>query len=219
MQRTFKLTGFCFILLLLIWCPAAPAGEKAVVKWVIDGDTVVLTDGRKVRYIGINAPEVSHKTADGKKTSAEPFGEAAKAFNSSIVDQKEVQLVFDRERKDRYKRLLAYVFLENGDFVNQKMNEAGLACCLPIPPNTRFAEKLLAAQRQAMNAGKGMWKAWKEKEGNYIGNRRSMRFHAASCSLGRKTSSGNRVSFQRRWDAYYSGYAPCKRCLGGGVHR
>ncbi|MBW2406005.1 MAG: thermonuclease family protein [Deltaproteobacteria bacterium] len=82
-------------------------------KWVHDGDTIVLTDGRYVRYIGINAPEIAH---DNHK--AEAFGYEAKNYNKSLVRSKTVRLEFDKEKYDRHGRLLAYVFLLNGTFIN-----------------------------------------------------------------------------------------------------
>jgi micrococcal nuclease len=114
MKRYIILT---FIGLLFIQSQRPSAADTWLrVNWVIDGDTVVLSNGQKVRYIGINAPELAH---DGHK--AEPYGDEAKRFNASLVDRKKVRLEFDKERNDRYERLLAYVFLKDGTFVNAEI--------------------------------------------------------------------------------------------------
>jgi endonuclease YncB( thermonuclease family) len=189
--------------------PAACDDQWARVRWVADGDTVILTDGRHIRYIGINAPEVAHKD---KK--AEPFGYAAKKFNGRLVKNKEIRLVFDRERQDRYGRFLAYVYLPDGRFVNALMVANGLAYCLPKRPNTRHSAMLLKRQREAMTAGLGMWKEWNEEPDRYIGNRKSKRFHAKTCRMGKKTGKRNRTIFRRKWDAFWAGFAPARKCLG-----
>ena len=100
--------------------------EWFYVKWVHDGDTISLTDGRHIRYIGINAPEIDH---DNKK--AEPFGYQAKKYNEKLVLSKRIRLDLDKEDYDRYGRLLAYVFLTDGTFVNNALIKNGYAYVLP----------------------------------------------------------------------------------------
>lgn len=146
-----------FIALTLIWLlfslpqqlNAADTGYQ--VKWVVDGDTVVLTNGQNVRYIGINAPELEH---DGHP--AEPFAEEAKRFNALLVNVKEVRLEFDWERTDQYGRTLAYVFLRNGTLVNAEMLSHGYAYLLYHQQNRKYDSILLRSQRQAMSAEKGI---------------------------------------------------------------
>ena len=178
------------------------------VKWVIDGDTVVLVDGQKVRYIGINAPELAH---DDHR--AEPYGEASKRFNALLVNRKKVRLEFDKERFDRYHRLLAYVFLKNATFVNAEMLTNGYAYFLRKRPNLKYDEILLQAQRSAMSARRGIWQNWKENENTVVGNKNSFRFHLPTCPYGRQIKPQNRIVFQKKWDAYWQGYAPGKRCM------
>jgi len=185
------------------------AGQWIKVRWVDDGDSIVLVDGRKVRYIGINAPEIDHPKYDQK---AEPFGYEASQFNKSLVFRKQIRLEFDREKFDQYGRLLAYVFLSNGTFVNLELIRSGFAFYLPRKPNDRYDRQLLKAQREAMIASKGMWRHWQEPGEGYIGNRRSKRFHLKQCPFGQKISRKNRVYFSKRWDAFWAGYAPAKRC-------
>ncbi|MBW2200495.1 MAG: thermonuclease family protein [Deltaproteobacteria bacterium] len=132
------------------------------VKWVSDGDTIVLMDGRHVRYIGINTPEVKH--ADKK---AEPYGYQAKNFNTKLLYSRRVRLEFDKERYDQFGRLLAYVFLEDGTFVNKAILEHGLAYCLPRRPNNRYDEVFLNSQRYAMSEKSGGFAPCKKCFGNY----------------------------------------------------
>lgn len=197
-----------FFVLLVCGQAAAEADKWYNVKWVDDGDTIVLMDGRHVRYIGINSPEIEHK--DQK---AEPYGYEAKKFNKTLVLSKRVRLEFDTQKYDRYGRLLAYVFLNDGTFVNAKMIEEGCAHCLYIKPNTKYHERMLQSQREAMSAKKGIWKDWEEKDDvKYVGNRRSRRFHLETCPYGTKIGKRNRISFSSRWDAFREGFSSCKRC-------
>ena len=182
------------------------------VKWVSDGDTIVLGDGRHVRYIGINAPEIAH---DNQK--AEAFGYTAKKYNQSLVRSKKVRLEFDKEKYDRYGRLLAYIFLLDGTFINKEMIEKGYAYALLRKPNVKYDRMLLQTQRDAMSAKKGMWRNLNDKEGEeYLGSERSKRFHLRTCPYGKRIKKRNRVFFAIKWDAFWSGYAPCKRCMRGG---
>ena len=205
-NRTFFL--FLITAVICLWGRLTIANEiYAVITWVSDGDTVVLEDGRRVRYIGINTPEVAHK--DQK---AEPYGYTAKTINKRLVLNKNVRLELDTERKDQYGRHLAYVFLGDGTFVNAKILEEGYGYFLYRRPNTKYALKLLAAQRKAMSAKRGIWHHWKEKEGPYLGNRRSRRFHRVTCPYGRRIGKSSRLIFNRAWDAFWEGYAPGKKC-------
>ena len=183
------------------------AASWNLVKWVIDGDTVVLVDGQKIRYIGINAPEIAHDDHD-----AEPFGEVSKRFNALLVNRKKVRLEFDKERFDRYHRLLAYVFLENDSFVNAEILSNGYAYLLKHHPNVKYDSILLQSQRSAMSAKKGIWQHWRESKNTVIGNKNSHRFHLPGCPFGKRIKSRNRIVFRKKWDAYWEGYAPAKRC-------
>jgi micrococcal nuclease len=208
-----KYLGYlCLILLSVLLIGAASEKHKWIgVKWVCDGDTIVLTDGRHVRYIGINAPEIAHDDH-----TAEPFGYAAKKYNQYLLGSKKVRLEFDKERHDRYGRLLAYIFLPDGTFVNKTMIEKGYAYVLPRKPDVKYESILLQSQRDAMSKKIGIWGDWKEKEGTYFGNKKAMRFHLKTCPYGKKIRKRNRILFKRKWDAFWSGFAPGKRCLSGG---
>jgi micrococcal nuclease len=133
------------------------AGEVTVpVTRIVDGDTIVVdVDGEeeRVRYIGIDTPE--------SVTPGEPvecFGPQASRFNARLVEGERVRMVFDSERRDRYGRLLAYVYA--GDtFVNAALVRRGFAKTLTIPPNDTFADRFDSLEQKAANAGRGLWGA------------------------------------------------------------
>lgn len=177
------------------------------VQWVDDGDTVVLADGRRVRYVGINAPEVAHENSP-----AERFGPEARDFNRKLVLKKEVRLEFDRERTDQYGRVLAYVFLQDGTFINAELVKGGYAYYVFRRPNTKYNSLLLRLQREAMAKKVGMWQNFPDNKGPFLGNSHSRRFHQMTCPFGKGTSPERRTTFKSKYEAFWSGYSPCKRC-------
>lgn len=116
---------------------------------VIDGDTIELTTGEKIRYLMVDTPEST--------TDTECYGQQAKDFNLSLVNGQTVELRYDVQCTDRYDRLLAYVFIE-GTEVNRLMVERGYACVLHISPNgDDVASEYEALESAAKSAGKGLW--------------------------------------------------------------
>ncbi|NVM57572.1 MAG: thermonuclease family protein, partial [Desulfobacterales bacterium] len=200
------LTCLSFLPAFALWCfcEAAATSKWSLVRWVDDGDTVVLADRARVRYIGINAPEVAHEDM-----SAEKFGPEAGAFNRKLVYHKKVRLELDRQRHDQYGRLLAYVFLEDGTFVNAEMVRGGYAYYVFRRPNAKYDQLLLRLQREAMAKRVGLWKALRDRRDTYIGNRNSRRLHRATCNFGKTTSPKNRTLFKTRYAAFWAGYSPC----------
>lgn len=179
-----------------------------LVKFVYDGDTILLDTGEKVRYSGIDAPEIGHK---GEKN--EFMALASRDFNLHLVGKDRVRLEFDREKRDRHGRLLAYIFLEKGDMVNALMVRRGLARLMVKRPNIKYLSLLLHNQRLAMGERLGLWqKDPKKLEKYYLGNRKSYRFHRPGCPFGTKIGPHNLVRFRRRRDAFWEGFSPCKRC-------
>jgi micrococcal nuclease len=125
---------------------------------VVDGDTIhVQVGGRdeRVRYIGIDTPE---EVKPG--TPVQCYARAAAAANRRLVAGREVRLVPDVESRDRFGRLLAYVYRsEDGRFVNAELVRDGFARTLTIPPNVRHAEGLADLAGEARRAGRGLWSA------------------------------------------------------------
>lgn len=197
--------------LLIAAASAAAETEWVTVRWVADGDTVVLTDGRHVRYLGIDAPEIDHPDRPG-----EPHGDAARILNRSLVEAQPIRLVLDREPKDRYGRVLAYVYRSDGLFINAEMVRRGYAHVLPQHPNLARFQDLLHAQRDAMRLGRGIWQTVDPSEKPvrpYLGNRRSRRFHARDCPRGQRMARHNRVELENQWQAFWNGYAPARECI------
>lgn len=124
----------------------------AVVRRVVDGDTAVLADGERVRYIGLDTPELHHP-----RKPVQYYAREAAEFNRRLVEGKSVRLEFDVQRRDRYGRLLAYLFLEDGTFVNGELLRQGYAQLLTIPPNVKYADRFVELQREARQAKRGLW--------------------------------------------------------------
>jgi micrococcal nuclease len=135
----------------------AGTGTGRVVK-VVDGDTIhVQAAGRreKVRYIGVDTPETKHP-----RKGVECYGRQASQFNARLVAGERVRLVRDVEERDRYGRLLAYVYrVRDGVFVNAELARLGYAQPLSIPPDVRYAGRFAALARQAREQGLGLWSA------------------------------------------------------------
>ncbi len=118
---------------------------------VIDGDTVVVKIGDKfftVRYIGINTPEI---------TPVECFGKEATEKNRQLVEGKKVRLEKDVSETDQYGRLLRYVYLEDGTFVNETLVRTGYAHAVTYPPDVKHQEKFREAERDARINNRGLW--------------------------------------------------------------
>ena len=127
------------------------------IREVVDGDTVETRDGTRIRYIGIDTPEVRRRTQGGWVYDPQPYALEGTELNRSLVEGRNVRIELDEEQRDRFGRSLAYVFLEDGTFVNERLIRAGLARALIIPPNTRYAEDFRRAEREARLEGIGIW--------------------------------------------------------------
>jgi micrococcal nuclease len=210
LARLWRVRCSVCLIFLILFASAHYASAQTwfTVKWVNDGDTIILTNGKRVRYIGINAPEIDHD-----KQGAQPFGHAAKTFNKQMVLNRKIRLDFDLERQDRYGRLLAYIFLPDGTFLNEHMLQNGYAFFLFRKPNLKYNQRLLKAQQEAMKAHKGLWNGWNEQKKRYVGNRNSRRFHMESCPHARNIKWKNRTYFSTKWEAFEVGYAPAGGCI------
>jgi len=124
---------------------------------VIDGDTIevccIAWKWESIRYIGINTPETHHPTK-----GVEAYGKEAAGANSRLVSGKTVRLEFDVRQRDRHGRLLAYVYLEDGTFVNAWLVEQGYAQVMTVPPNVKYQELFLKLQQEARTASRGLWR-------------------------------------------------------------
>ena len=138
---------------------ATPEAQLVKVTRVIDGDTIELENGQKVRYIGIDTPELG-----SSKASIQCFAKEAKEKNQELVEGKFVELKKDVSETDRYRRLLRYVFLPNpsstseGLFVNKYLVEEGYAYAATFPPDVAYSKLFLQLQKSAREEIKGLWK-------------------------------------------------------------
>lgn len=136
-----------------------------LVKRAIDGDTLQLENGERVRMIGIDTPEMhesdklyrdSHRTKQDINTIKE-LGRAAYKFTKDLVEGKRVSLEFDVDKHDKYDRLLAYVYLKDGTFVNAEIIKQGYASLMTIPPNVKYAQFFLKLYQEARTNQRGLW--------------------------------------------------------------
>jgi micrococcal nuclease len=132
------------------------AGSSAPVTKVTDGDTIHVTfqgHDERVRLIGIDTPEVPWYGGEG-----ECYGVEAGLFARHSLSGSSVRLVFDVDRRDRYGRLLAYVYV-GPELFNLTLVRLGYARADPVPPDTRLASQFAQAEAEARSAGKGLWSA------------------------------------------------------------
>ena len=143
-----------FLLLFLFGCFLNHSHIKVVE--VIDGDTVKLENGKILRYIGIDAPEMRKKIKEKWTYNPAPFAEEAKEYNKKLVEGKYIRVEFDVKKIDEYGRLLGYVFVDN-TFVNAKLLEEGLAVLYTRPPNVKYVDLFVKLQKKARQEEKGLW--------------------------------------------------------------
>lgn len=127
--------------------------STGVVKQVIDGDTIVMTDGTKIRYLLINAPEIT-------KGHNDCYGQEARQYNNDLVEGKDITLTYDPKTcTDRYGRTLAYISI-SGQTVNALEVQRGYACVDYIPPaGSDMVASYQAMQTKAQTDKRGMWGA------------------------------------------------------------
>ena len=181
--------------------------EKATCTQVVDGDTIYLDNGEKVRFVGVNTPE---RGVTGYITS--------KNFVQKLCLNKQVGLDIDNAKhSDKYGRTLAVVIVD-GKNVNEMLLKEGLAEVMYIPPSEFYplnwandSTHVPTAQHSYSNSHSDT-SSDSDTSGSYIGNSNSGKFHKIDCKWSQKTSEHNRVYFNSRNDAISQGYIPCKVC-------
>ncbi|MCO6059691.1 thermonuclease family protein [Pseudomonas sp. MOB-449] len=175
LMKKAPLTGAFFFFWLLSFalqaaCPVPGNLPTYKVRKVVDGDTLRLIDGRSVRLIGLNAPELARR---GRK--AEPYAEAARKRLNELVraNGERVQLRIGREPTDRYGRTLAHLYDTRGRNLEERLLVEGLAFHVAIAPNAALSECHAAAERKARLAGRGLWQRppqqapWQVRQGGF----------------------------------------------------
>ncbi|MDD2752768.1 MAG: thermonuclease family protein [Candidatus Omnitrophica bacterium] len=140
--------------------------SNIIVQRVVDGDTLLLENGERVRLIGIDTPELhpSEKlNRDSQRTqqdagTIQKLGQQAYEFTKKLVEGKAVSLEFDLEKYDKYNRLLAYVYLKDGTFVNADIVKQGYASLMTIAPNVKYADLFSKLYQEAQENQRGLWK-------------------------------------------------------------
>jgi len=156
--------------------------ESILVKRVVDGDTIELETGQKVRYIGIDTPE----TVD-PRTTTQCFGKEATAKNRELVEGKKVRLEKDVSETDKYGRLLRYVYVDE-IFVNETLVREGYAFSSTYPPDVKYQDLFIEAERAAREANVGLWGSC----GFIAGTKTTL--PAADCVIkGNISSSGEKI--------------------------
>jgi len=175
LKSIFVLLVILFLLPLGIYCSHNtandPSGKISIpfgksytyddifVKRAVDGDTLVLESGERVRLIGIDTPEM-HESGklyrDSRRTgmdirTIQALGKRSYEFTRKLLENQRVRLEFDVEKRDKYKRLLGYVFLKDGTFANAEIVKQGYASLMTYPPNVKYVDlfkKLYKAARE-----------------------------------------------------------------------
>lgn len=159
MKKSFRLSLICIVLVLsLVACEQTPVvppdSIEALAIRAVDGDTIEVEiegESYKVRYIGIDTPELHHPTKPVGYYAQEAYEK-----NRELVEGQTVFLEKDVSETDRYGRLLRYVYV--GDvFVNAYLVQQGYAQVSTYPPDIKYQERFLELQREARDAGRGLW--------------------------------------------------------------
>ncbi|CAM3648447.1 Thermonuclease [Pseudomonas reidholzensis] len=139
----------------LAFCPSPDSPQQVAVRQVVDGDTVRLSDGRSVRLIGIDTPEIGRK---GR--ASEPYAEAARQRLQALIKASDgrVGLVPGVESKDKYGRTLAHIYGRNGDNLEAVLLSEGLGFRVAFAPNVRLSGCHQAAEQAARAVRAGLWR-------------------------------------------------------------
>jgi endonuclease YncB( thermonuclease family) len=183
-----------------------PSGaEKYMVRNVYDGDTLTLVDERRVRFLGIDTPELKEK---------QPFAEEAKEYTKKLCHKKEIFLTYDGKKQDHYGRLLAFVWVAAADggylCVNEGIVAEGLAFTYIPDKNskTKNFDKLISLQKQARAAKKGIWSQFKDYD--VVATVNGAAYHKRNCQHIAKIKN---LTLMKASEATDKGLHPCRTCL------
>lgn len=204
-QIALVLTVICLVLLRLteqIGQDKAP-NDRFVIDRIIDGDTVQLRGGDRLRLLAIDAPE-----------KGQPFYEEAASFLAELALGKEAEIKYAGRRRDGYGRLLGYLYID-GQFANRRLLAEGLAYIYLFKDNDLTSAEigmLLNAQREAISNRIGLWSLERSKEPYYVSKSRSLRLHRPGCrTMGKLIEDRYRV-FEERNEGLSEGLSPCRNC-------
>ncbi len=200
-----KLVSRVFILLLVIACACQVSKDRpyqlARVLSIVDGDTIVLTDGRRVRYVSIDTPE-----------RGDHFFTEASMLNRRLVEGKQIKMYSGTRETDRYGRTLAWVEVD-GVAVAETLITMGLAHITGYRDSKMFIPRLITRQREAMDHRRGIWEHFLEDETRqYVASVTAFRFHRLECPAAERIKRDQLLRYDSAWEAYYDGLSPCNRC-------
>lgn len=168
MHREKKLKKLCWskktlliasVILISMFNVVLPSKSDALVcEKVIDGDTIKLSTGEKVRLIGVDTPEFYHPIKPTQFYSRE-----AAMFTRKLVDGKKIRLEYDEQKQDKYNRVLAYVYLEDGTFINAEIIKQGYGFAYTRFP-FKYLEQFKEYEKQAKEKELGLWQGKGEME-------------------------------------------------------
>lgn len=146
-----------YFLFLLLFIQLPATSDIRLVKKVVDGDTIWVSaksgGEEKIRLIGIDA----HEVRNTPRKKAGFYGREASAYLSKRISGKKIRLEYDVQRYDRYRRTLAYIYLEDGTFINAEMVRKGYAVVMTVAPNVKYADKFILYQQEARKKQLGLW--------------------------------------------------------------
>ncbi|MEW5994513.1 MAG: thermonuclease family protein [Candidatus Zixiibacteriota bacterium] len=180
----------------------APA-DRYIVKTILDGDTMELRGGDRLRLLAIDTPE-----------KGDPLYDSACRFLERLVLGKPVRIEFAGRRRDKYGRLLGYAYVDSL-FVNKAIVRQGLGYVYLFRDQELLrpeVSRILQAQRQALRDSIGLWGLRRVPEEYYIAAAGSFRFHRTGCRHVRNWTPGQVRTFESREAALYEGLSPCRSC-------
>jgi len=142
---------FCFRYFFRPKPPEEKIREKSQVVFVYDGDTIQLADKRKVRLIGLDAPEINYNSKQ-----SDCFADEAKNTIIQLLNGQIVEMEKDKEDTDKYGRFLRYIYLDNV-FINDFLLRQGYAHVMTIPPDTKYSQEFQEAEKEAKDGKRGLW--------------------------------------------------------------
>jgi len=175
--------------------------DKPTISEIVDGDTFELSDGRTVRLIGVDTPEINR-----------PFYDDAVAFAGSLLTGRQTKFEFDEENRDKYGRFLVYAYIDS-NFVNEMIIRRGLGLVYLFESNLKYAAILIEAQKKARTARLGIWSLPDPPpEDYYVNIKGSYRFHRPLCTAIKKSDPEKRKIYYSREEPLDKGLSPCRNC-------
>lgn len=206
-KKRYLIPAFILFVLLIRYVPEigrdkSPA-DRFLVAGIIDGDTVELSGGDKLRLLGIDSPERGN-----------PLYDSAATILASLVFDKTVRVTYSKRRRDRYGRMLGYLFIDTV-CINEAVLKSGMANIYLFNDNLGDSIRirgLLNAQKEAMANKRGIWSRPVLEEAFYFALKGKLRFHRPDCGSVRNRPKSDIIKFSSRFDAFNEGYSPCRNC-------